>query len=84
MSHVIAKETSEEDAKVSWDEAFRRTTEVDTSKMNFNQWINMWGKLCYGAAGIRDFPIWVQILPHILFRIMDKACKITLRTLCSV
>jgi len=71
----LAEETSEEDAKVSWDEAFRRNTEVDTSKMNFKQWINMWGKLCYGAAGIRDFPIWVQILPHILFRIMDKACN---------
>jgi|ERR1711951_21543 len=67
-----AEEGSAEDAMVSWEEAFKRFKAYDVSKMNLQQWLNMWGKLCHGSAGISDFPIWVQILPHILFRIIDK------------
>ena len=61
-----------EEAMVSWDEAFKRFKAFDVSKMNLQQWLNMWGKLCHKSAGISDFPIWVQILPHILFKLMDK------------
>jgi hypothetical protein len=32
----------------------------------------MWGRLCYGSAGISDFPIWVQILPDIFFKVIDR------------
>jgi len=40
--------------------------------MNVVQWLNMWGRLCYGSAGISDFPIWVQILPDIFFGVIDR------------
>jgi len=32
-------------------------------------WLNMWAKLFDGAAGMDDFPIWVQLLPNILFEV---------------
>jgi len=67
-----AEEVSEEEAKVSWEEAFERHSKQDTSKMNLDQWLNMWGRLCYKSAGIADFPIWVQLLPDIFFKVMDR------------
>ncbi len=36
------------------------------------QWLNMWGRLTYGSAGLSDFPCWVQTLPGIFFRVIDK------------
>ena len=40
--------------------------------MNLQQWLNMWGRLCYGSAGISDFPIWVQLLPELFFKVIDR------------
>lgn len=51
----------------TWEEAFRpRMMVVDC--VTLNQWLNMWAKLCDGAHGMNDFPIWVQLLPKILFK----------------
>ena len=58
----------------SWAEA-RQPTEVDVSQITLSQWLNMWGKLCYGAAGLSDFPAWVQMLPEVLFKIIDVERK---------
>lgn len=57
---------------LSWEEAFNRYANVDTTKMDMRQWLNMWGRLCYRSSGIADFPIWVQLLPDIFFRVMDR------------
>jgi len=67
-----AEEGSPEDAMISWEEAFKKHSNCDTSKMNLDQWLNMWGRLCYKSAGIADFPIWVQLLPDIFFQVMDR------------
>ena len=40
--------------------------------MSLNQWLNMWARLTYGSAGLSDFPIWVQLLPNIFFRVIDQ------------
>ena len=40
--------------------------------MNLQQWLNMWGRLSYGSAGISDFPIWVQLLPELFFHVIDR------------
>merc|ERR1719499_1360135 len=55
-----------------WSEAFKRHGNVDTSRMSLNQWLNMWGRLCLGSAGISDFPIWVQLLPELFFEVADR------------
>jgi len=52
----------------TWEEAFSPSKLVMDS-VTLNQWLNMWAKMCDGAAGINDFPIWVQLLPKILFAV---------------
>ena len=40
--------------------------------ITLNDWLNMWGKLCRGSAGISGFPIWVKLLCQIFFDTMDR------------
>ena len=72
-----AEEGPEEDALMSWPDAWKKASLVDTRSMGLNQWLNMWGRLCYRSAGISDFPIWVQILPTIFFDVIDRDRKRT-------
>merc|ERR1712004_194774 len=30
----------------------------------------MWARMCKGAAGIDDFPIWVQLIPRVIFNVI--------------
>ena len=48
---------------------------INTDNISLNQWLNMWGKLCHGAAGISGFPIWVQLLGHLFFDTIDRDGK---------
>jgi len=50
----------------SWAEALAPRKFAVTS-VSLQAWLNMWGRLCQGSAGIDDFPIWVQLIPNILF-----------------
>ncbi|XP_023341667.1 sarcoplasmic calcium-binding proteins II, V, VI, and VII [Eurytemora carolleeae] len=52
----------------TWEEALRPNKLVVES-VTLNQWLNMWAKLCNGAGGIQDFPIWVQLIPQIMFAV---------------
>ena len=45
---------------------------MDSYDVNKGQWLNMWGKLCRGSAGISGFPDWVKILGHMFFDIIDR------------
>jgi len=55
----------------SWAEA---KSKYDTSvdDITLNQWLNMWGRLCRGTAGISGFPFWVQLLGIIFFEVIDR------------
>ena len=79
MAHFhnfIATDTSDAEAMIPWEEAFKKYSDQKLSKtMSLGQWLNMWGRLTYGSAGIADFPIWVQILPEIFFKVMDRDNK---------
>jgi len=55
----------------SWTEALR-AHKVDTSNITLNQWLNLWGRLCRGTAGMSGFPIWVQVLGDIFFDTIDQ------------
>lgn len=71
-----ATDTSDAEAMIPWEDAFQKYSDQRLSKtMSLSQWLNMWGRLCYGSAGIADFPIWVQILPEIFFKVMDRSHK---------
>lgn len=68
-----AADTTEEESMISWEDAFEKYSDTKLVRsMNLQQWLNMWGRLCYGSAGISDFPIWVQILPDIFFKVIDR------------
>ena len=54
-----------------WEEALK-PHKVDTTDVNKDQWLNMWGKLCRGSAGISGFPDWVKILGTMFFDIIDR------------
>jgi Ca2+-binding EF-hand superfamily protein len=53
-----------------WSEALAPRNK-DHHEVTLNQWLNMWGRLCRGAAGISGFPFWVQLLAHIFFDALD-------------
>jgi len=44
--------------------------------VSLNSWLHMWARMCQGAAGIDDFPIWVQLIPRSKDKIKFKI-KIT-------
>jgi len=52
----------------SWDEALK-PNKLKMNTIDLNGCLNMWAKLFDGAAGMDDFPIWVQLLPTILFAV---------------
>ncbi|XP_069943331.1 uncharacterized protein [Cherax quadricarinatus] len=41
-------------------------------RVQMYQWLNMWGNLTHGARAMVDFPIWLQILPKILFKVINR------------
>jgi len=62
-----------DDLSVSWKAAVESPTSgLKVTSISLRQWLNMWGRLCYGAAGLGDFPIWVQMLPKIFFEVIDQ------------
>jgi len=55
----------------SWEEALAPSKMVIDS-VSLNSWLFMWAKLCHGSAGIDDFPIWVQLIPMIIFNVITS------------
>jgi Ca2+-binding EF-hand superfamily protein len=43
-----------------------------TVSVTLDDWLNMWGRLTRGAMAMSNFPYWVQLLPKIMFAIIDK------------
>ena len=79
LLYVSGEETEAKDIFKTWEAAFADYKKIQFDKfntMNVNQWLNMWGRLCYGSAGISDFPIWVQLLPELFFRVADRDGKV--------
>ena len=73
--NLVDEKTTDEDAMIPWKEAFDKYKEIQFNvvpKMSMKQWMNMWGRLCLGSAGIADFPIWVQLLPELFFEVADR------------
>jgi len=74
LTEQVLRETSQSEfAKGfdTWEEALK-PRELNADNISLNQWLNMWGKLCRGAAGISGFPIWVQLLGILFFETIDQ------------
>jgi len=59
----------------TWEEALR-PSKVVVNNVTLNQWLNMWAKLCSEASGINDFPIWVQLIPQVMFSVQQGKNKL--------
>jgi len=66
LDQVKAERNTEGLEDRSWAEALAPRKMTPTS-VSLQAWLNMWGRLCSGSAGIDDFPIWVQLIPKLLF-----------------
>jgi len=53
----------------TWEEALapRKLRQRDVT---LDAWLNMWGKLCSVSTGMGDFPVWVKLIPDIVFSAM--------------
>ena len=54
---------------MTWEEALR-PNKVSVTSISVKSWLNMWARLFRGSAGMDDFPIWVQLLPRVLFNVI--------------
>lgn len=72
-AEFLSQGVTDEEAMISWEDAAVKYHDQKLSKkMNIRQWLNMWGRLTYGSAGISSFPIWVQLLPEVFFKVIDR------------
>jgi len=53
----------------TWEQALAPSKMVVDS-VSLNSWLHMWARMCQGAAGIDDFPIWVQLIPRAIFNVI--------------
>jgi len=53
----------------TWEQALAPSKMVVDS-VSLNSWLHMWARMCKGAAGIDDFPIWVQLIPRVIFNVI--------------
>ena len=68
---IILAASAQDDVIGTWKQAMQPEKEEKIT-CNLQQWLNMWGRLTHGSAGLNDFPCWVQLLPSIYFRVMDN------------
>ena len=52
----------------TWEEALK-PRKLEVTSITLNQWLNMWARLCEGSGGMQDFPIWVKLLPQLMFAV---------------
>ena len=60
---------------MTWEEALR-PNKVSVTSISVKSWLNMWARLFRGSAGMDDFPIWVQLLPRVLFNVIVARCAV--------
>jgi len=71
LDQTMAERDAEGLEDRTWEEALAPSKMVATS-VSLNSWLYMWARLCKGAAGIDDFPIWVQLIPRLIFNIITS------------
>ena len=69
MLEQVALERTPVRENMTWEEALR-PNKVSVTSISVKSWLNMWARLFRGSAGMDDFPIWVQLLPRVLFNVI--------------
>ena len=69
MLEQVSMERAPVKDNMTWEEALR-PNKVSVTSISVKSWLNMWARLFRGSAGMDDFPIWVQLLPRVLFNVI--------------
>eukprot|EP00092_Neocalanus_flemingeri_P041988 GFUD01045737.1.p1 GENE.GFUD01045737.1~~GFUD01045737.1.p1 ORF type:complete len:255 (+),score=60.77 GFUD01045737.1:143-907(+) len=69
LDQVKAEKDTEGLEHRTWKEALA-PSKMSVTCVGVSAWLNMWARLCKGAAGIDHFPIWVQLMPSVMFNII--------------
>merc|ERR1739844_457683 len=59
----------------SWEEALA-PSKVVVASVSLSSWLHMWARMCKGSAGIDDFPIWVQLIPRVIFNVICSKMRV--------
>merc|ERR1711934_494423 len=59
----------------TWEQALAPSKMVVDS-VSLNSWLHMWARMCQGAAGIDDFPIWVQLITRVIFNVICSKMRV--------
>jgi len=69
LEQAYAERNTEGLEERTWEQALAPSKMVVDS-VSLNSWLHMWARMCQGAAGIDDFPIWVQLIPRVIFNVI--------------
>ncbi|XP_014248679.1 uncharacterized protein LOC106666188 isoform X1 [Cimex lectularius] len=48
--------------------------DIDRLFLSLEEWLYLWSELLTDVKNMHELPIWLQFLPKVLFRAMDKSC----------
>merc|ERR1712179_784439 len=51
-------------------------SKVVVDSVSLSSWLHMWARMCKGSAGIDDFPIWVQLIPRVIFNVICSKMRV--------
>jgi len=69
LDQAMAEKDTEGLENRSWEEAMAPSKLV-LDAVSLSSWLHMWARLSKGSHGIDDFPIWVQLIPRMIFNII--------------
>lgn len=75
LEQVLAERNKEGLEERSWAEALA-PSKVVVDSVSLSSWLHMWARMCKGSAGIDDFPIWVQLIPRVIFNVICSKMRV--------
>merc|ERR1712051_1085028 len=75
LEQVLAERNKEGLEERTWEEALA-PSKVVVDSVSLSSWLHMWAKMCKGSAGIADFPIWVQLIPRVIFNVICSKMRV--------
>merc|ERR1712158_172120 len=75
LEQVLAERNKEGLEDRTWAEALA-PSKVVVDSVSLSSWLHMWAKMCKGSAGIDDFPIWVQLIPRVIFNVICSKMRV--------
>merc|ERR1712037_839697 len=75
LEQLLAERNKEGLEERSWEEALA-PSKVVVDSVSLSSWLHMWARMCKGSAGIDDFPIWVQLIPRVIFNVICSKMRV--------